>query len=82
MDFDEIERTIRKVKLNMYPETSLICLENTFHGTAVSLDYIKKVSEIGKKYNIPVHLDGARIWNAIYALGVSIKDITSEIDSM
>lgn len=40
MDLKEIEGTIRKVKIDMYPETALICLENTFHGKAVNLDYM------------------------------------------
>lgn len=47
MSLEDIESTIRKVKMCMYPDTGLICLENTYHGRVISLDYCKKVKELG-----------------------------------
>ena len=72
---DEIEEAIR-ADLYYFPKTACICLENTHnrHGGAIlSLDYIHKVSELAKKNKIFLHLDGARIWNASVATGISVK---------
>jgi len=68
MDLTVLENAIRKEVQDWYPSTGLICLENATHGKAVSLEYMRKVREIANKYKIPVHLDGARIFNAAIAL--------------
>jgi len=41
----------------------------------LSLDYLKKLKEIAAKENLPLHMDGARIFNAAAYLGVSAKEI-------
>lgn len=65
------------------PRTGLICLENALaNGTVVPLDVMKEVYEIAKYRNIPVHLDGARLFNAAVALGVNASDITQYTDSV
>lgn len=71
IDIDSIERSIRSDNIH-FPKTSLVAIENTHNscgGRVLSLDYMKALKEeIGDKYNIPIHLDGARIWNAATAL--------------
>lgn len=76
MSLEDIEKTVRKVNNVMYPETGLICIENTYHGKAVSLEYCKNVRTIANKYNLPLHLDGARVFNAVHALDIQITDLT------
>lgn len=44
--------------------TALICLENTLSGTVMPQDEVVRIGELAQKHNIPLHLDGARIWNA------------------
>lgn len=65
------------------PRTGLICLENALaNGTVVPLDIMKKIYEIAKHHQIPIHLDGARLFNAATALGVSAAQIVQYTDSV
>tara|TARA_A100001011_G_scaffold271755_1_gene281022 strand:+ start:261 stop:1298 length:1038 start_codon:yes stop_codon:yes gene_type:complete len=68
-----------------FPPTKLICLENTHNlcnGSPLKKDYILSVVEIAKKNFLKVHVDGARIFNASVALGVSPFDLNVGIDSV
>lgn len=81
-DAKMIERAIRGSDIHE-PETSLICLENALsNGRVVSTAIMKEVSEVAKKHNLPVHLDGARVFNAATALGVDVKEITKHVDTV
>jgi len=51
-------------------------------GTVVPLEVMKDVYEVAKSLKIPVHTDGARIFNAAIALGVSPKEIAQYSDSV
>jgi threonine aldolase len=65
------------------PETGLICVENAHGcGAVVPLNIMKEIKEIGEKHSIPVHLDGARIFNAAIALRVDVKEIAACCDSV
>jgi len=67
------------------PKTTLICLENTHNracGRAIPVDKMKSIYEISRKYNVPIHLDGARIFNAAIALNVDVKEIAGYTDSV
>lgn len=79
---DEICKRLRWQDLHS-PATSLVCLENAHSsGKAVSLADMKAVSSLAGEWKIPVHLDGARIFNAAAALGCSAKDIAANADSV
>jgi len=67
------------------PKTTLICLENTHNracGRAIPVQKMKVIQNIAEKYDVPIHLDGARIFNAAIALGVDVKDISACVDSV
>jgi threonine aldolase len=67
------------------PGTALVCFENTHNrrgGRVMPLEVLKTCSEEAHKRNIPVHLDGARIWNASIASGVPVPTYASHVDSM
>jgi threonine aldolase len=65
------------------PPTSLICLENAHSlGRAVPLAAMDEVRETADKWKLPVHLDGARIFNAAAALGCEARDIAARADSV
>lgn len=56
----------------------LICVENTHNysgGSAVSVEQLNKIKELGKKYGVPIHMDGARIFNASVALDLEAKSL-------
>ncbi|ODV84632.1 hypothetical protein CANARDRAFT_8612 [[Candida] arabinofermentans NRRL YB-2248] len=62
--------------------TKLICLENTLHGIVYPIEEIKRISKFCKESGVPLHVDGARLWDASAATGISIKDYGELFDSM
>ena len=54
--------------------TKVISLENTLHGIIIPIEEIRKISEFCRENDIRLHLDGARLWNASVATGISIKN--------
>jgi len=81
----QIEKAIRDKNNLHLPPTRLICLENTHNrggGTIYPLDMVKEISQIAKKHNIFVHMDGARLLNATVALGVDPVEYTQYVDSV
>lgn len=80
----DVEQAIREDDIH-FPETGLICLENTHNragGAVIPVDDMKSVYEIAQKQQIPVHLDGARIFNAAIAANVSVADFATYTDSI
>lgn len=74
-----VEWAIRQDDIHL-PPTSLICLENTHNragGRIFPLEDMKAVFNVANKHDLPVHLDGARIFNASVASGVAVKDFTA-----
>lgn len=64
---------------------ALICLENTHNrcgGKVLSDSYLREVYEFSREKNVPIHMDGARIFNAAVASGVDVKEITKYADSI
>ncbi len=83
MNTDKIKATVRINEDIHYPHTSLICLENAYStGTVVDTTYMKEVSNIAKQYNLKVHLDGARLFNAATYLNVPATEIAQYADSV
>lgn len=83
-NIDELKELIRDPGIQN-AKTGLICLENTMNlnaGLAVPVDNIDEVCEIGKKYKIPVYMDGARIFNAQVALKTDVKEIVKNVDAV
>lgn len=80
----DIEKRIRFEEEDIhFPSTSLICIENAHSsGNVLSLENMKEVYETAKKYNLPVHLDGARIFNAATYLNVDVKEIAKYCNSV
>jgi threonine aldolase len=65
--------------------TALICMENTHNGAGgavLPLAHMQMVYELARRHGIPVHTDGARLFNAAVALGVSAAEIARHTDSV
>jgi len=78
----KIESLIRGSDIH-FPPTSLICLENAHSsGRVPNLAYMKEVSALARKHRIPIHLDGARIFNAAARLDLSAAELGSQVDSV
>lgn len=83
LNINEIDNKIRKTEDIHYPKTALICIENAHSsGYTVPLENMSEIYNLAEKYNLKVHLDGARIFNAATALGCDVKDITKYADSV
>lgn len=80
----EIEKRIRFEEDDIhFPSTSLICIENAHSsGNVLTIENMKDIYNVAKKYNLPIHLDGARLFNASAALNVDVKEITKYCDSV
>lgn len=84
MDPAAIEAAIRSPNIH-FPRTSLICLENTHNrcgGAALSVEQMGQIRAVAKRHGLPVHLDGARIFNAAIALGVDPRALAAQADSV
>ncbi len=81
---DEIEQAIRGDNEH-FPRTKLISLENT-QGTVGSVplspEYTRQVADLAHNHHLPLHIDGARIFNAATAYNVSPAEIIAGADSM
>lgn len=78
----EISSKIRTEDIH-FPSTGLICLENAHsNGRVISLNNMDSIYSIAKEHNIPLHLDGARLFNAAAHLKVNAAEITKYCDSV
>lgn len=84
MPLDIVESYIRKDPEDIHqPRTALITYENAdSDGQVRSVEYMRHVWELARKYHLPVHLDGARIFNAAAYLGVDVKEMAQYCDSI
>lgn len=81
----QIEPLIRPESAYYMARTKVIEIENTHNragGTINSIENIKALNALGKKYNLYLHLDGARIWNASVATGISPAEYAKHFDSI
>jgi len=68
-----------------YPRTSLVVLENTVNrggGSCYTLEQIKPIAELCKKRGLKLHLDGARIFNALTKTGDKAADYGQYFDGI
>jgi len=65
-----------------FARTRLFCLENTQNGKALPLDYLRQASAFAKKNHLKLHLDGARLFNAVVKQGIPVRGITENFDSV
>ena len=80
----QIEAVIRP-KIYYDSQSALLCLENTHNmagGMLYSVDRINDICGHAHAAGLKVHLDGARVFNAAVALGVSVADIARNFDSV
>jgi len=84
MKADDVDRAVRGQNIH-YPRTKLICMENTHNragGAILTPQQMKEVYDVASKHRIPVHLDGARLFNAAVALGVDVRELTQYTDTV
>ncbi len=84
LDLAQVEAAIRPAD-DHFPRTRLICLENTHNrcgGACLTPDYMGQVRALADGYNLKIHLDAARVFNAAVALGVDVRELSRDADSL
>ena len=63
-------------------KSGMIEIENTIGGVYYSHEELKALAEFARKRGLPIHMDGARLFNAAEASGMSVRKIASYVDSV
>jgi len=84
MDPDALSAAIRDDDIHE-PITQLICIENTHNvcgGKVVPVEFMQSLRELADTRKLPIHMDGARLWNAIAVNGLPPSEIAKYVDSL
>jgi len=85
MDPAEIDAAFRDPGDPHEPISGLVTIENTHAhsmGQPLTADYTRQVAAIAHAHGVPLHVDGARFWNAVVALGVRATDLAGPADTV
>jgi threonine aldolase len=85
LDLSQLEDKIRPVQDHHLVRTRLVCLENTHNrggGKIYPIDKIKSISRWARAGGLAMHLDGARLWNAVVATGIPAAEWAQHFDSV
>jgi len=84
LSWESIRRAIAP-KIYYRASTGLIALENTHNmagGTVTRLEVLEEIWDGAREAGLPVHLDGARVFNAAVALGLDVAELTRGFDTV
>ncbi len=84
MSAADLRRAIRPPS-KFSPVASLVCVENTHNGAGgivTSASELRALWEVANEHGLPVHLDGARLWNAAIASRTSLSELSSSADTV
>jgi threonine aldolase len=84
LDVSQLEGKVRPDDAH-YVRTRLVCLENTHNrggGRVYPLERVKAISAWARRHGLLLHLDGARLWNAVVATGVPAAEWAGHFDSV
>lgn len=85
LDLDELEDAFRDPTDHHQPRTSLVAIENA-HSHSMNQPippaYVAQAAAIAHRHGVPLHIDGARFFNASVALGVSPSELAAPADSV
>lgn len=85
IELELLEKHIRSQLTTRGLQTGAVSLENTHlssGGTALQVSYLKEIRGLTFRYGIPLHIDGARIFNSSIAIDVSVEKIACYADSV
>jgi threonine aldolase len=81
--WDDISEHLRSGDDIHWPKTELIALENALgNGEVLPVEVMEEIPDRARAVNIPIHLDGARLFNAAHFLGVEALHIAESADSL
>ena len=65
-----------------FPITRLLALENTHTGKVIPQSYMEQARQLVDQHGLKLHLDGARVFNAAVATGLSLAELSAPFDSV
>lgn len=80
----DLERVAAAIKPDdfHFARTRLLALENTMQGKVLPLEYLAAARAFTRERGLALHLDGARLFNAVVKLGCTAEDISRHFDSV
>ncbi len=81
---DQVKAALRPVNVH-YPRTRLVCIENTSNrrgGSIWPLERIVEIEAVAREAGLKMHMDGARLWNASVATGISEREYAEHFDTV
>jgi threonine aldolase len=84
MAIEDIKMSLRSKNIH-YPPSRLLCIENSHNrggGTVYSLSRMNEICDLAHQFDLKVHVDGARIFNAAVALNIDVKELIGKADSI
>lgn len=84
MEIEDIRNAIREDDIHE-PVSKLICIENTHNvcgGKVLPVDFMKELKLLADEHDIPIHMDGARLWNSCEALEKKPHELSKHADSL
>jgi len=85
MDLDAVDAAFRDPNDPHEPISGLVTIENTHAhsmGQPLTPAYTRRVAAIAHAHGVPLHVDGARFWNAVVAQGVRATDLSGPADTV
>src|SRR6266699_2390469 len=85
LDPHEVEINISDGSDEHSAPSALLCIENTHNrcgGTVLSLEQVEQLTRLAHSHGLMVHMDGARVFNAAIALGISVSTLVRTVDSI
>jgi threonine aldolase len=84
LDLSQLEDKIRADDQHCV-RTRMVCLENTHNrggGRIYPIEKIEAISQWARRHNLVMHLDGARLWNAVVATGIAAREWARHFDTV
>lgn len=84
LDPDDVAQAIKPANVH-FTRTAVVAMENTHNGcggAVLTSDDIKLVADVAHANDIPVHIDGARVFNAAVALEAPVSELAKDADSI
>ena len=85
LDLDQVEDAFRDPSDPHEPISGMVSIENTHAvsmGQPLTPEYTRAIADVAHRHGVPLHIDGARFWDAVVALGVRPTDLSGPADSV
>lgn len=82
LTFEDVKKHTMITDNIHYVPTKVISLENTINGVVIPLEECQKIAAFARENGIKMHLDGARLWEAVASGAGSLKDYAACFDSI